>query len=142
MKLIRQVLLLTISIWLLTLPSQGKDDYRYRNITMNDGLTIQRLNRLHDRFEPVSISYEGNSGGLRMLQTRDGRIWIGTWENGLLLMHGDGRLEQVLNPTLTRAGYHIHTLYERDDNCLTIGCDDGMICLNPKTPGAAAVSSR
>lgn len=280
MKLIRRVLLLTISIWFLTLPSQGKDDYRYRNITMNDGLTantvrnivqdpygfiwfgtdnglcrydgrqmqsyripelgmnqyisalltsedavyagtekgvfrltqanqqftrlpmeinsavtslaldkegglwvstmengvwhygiktgqakayplkadfngaaqvmidnanqiwtltnwggpaIQRLNRLHDRFEPVSISYEGNSGGLRMLQTRDGRIWIGTWENGLLLMHGDGRLEQVLNPTLTRAGYHIHTLYERDDNCLTIGCDDGMICLNPKT---------
>ena len=77
-----------------------------------------------DRFEPVSISYEGNCGGLRMLQTRD------------------SRLEQVLNPTLTRAGYHIHTLYERDDNCLTIGCDDGMICLNPKTPGAAAVSSR
>ena len=97
------------------------------------GPAIQRLNRLHDRFEPVGISYEGNSGGLRMLQTRDGRIWIGTWENGLLLMHGDGRLEQVLNPTLTRAGYHIHTLYERDDNCLTIGCDDGMICLNPKT---------
>ncbi len=102
-------------------------------ITNWGGPAIQRLNRLHDRFEPVSISYEGNSGGLRMLQTRDGRIWIGTWENGLLLMHGDGRLEQVLNPTLTRAGYHIHTLYERDDNCLSIGCDDGVICFNPKT---------
>ena len=102
-------------------------------ITNWGGPAIQRLNRLHDRFEPVSISYEGNSGGLRMLQTRDGRIWIGTWENGLLLMHGDGRLEQVLNPTLTRAGYHIHTLYERDDNCLCIGCDDGVICFNTKT---------
>ena len=94
---------------------------------------IQRLNRLHDRFEPVRVSYEGNSGGLRMLQTRDGRIWIGTWEDGLLLMHSDGRLEQVLNPVLTRVGNHIHTLYENGDNSISIGCDDGVICFNPKT---------
>lgn len=40
-------------------------------ITNWGGPAIQRLNRLHDRFEPVSISYEGNSGGLRMLQTRE-----------------------------------------------------------------------
>lgn len=94
---------------------------------------IERLNRLHDRFEPVMTKYDGNSGGLRMLQTRDGRIWIGTWEDGLLLMHGDGRLEQVLNPTLARVGQHIHTLHERADDCISIGCDDGVICFNPKT---------
>ncbi len=94
---------------------------------------IERLNRLHDQFEPVGISYDGNSGGLRMLQTRDGRIWIGSWEDGLLLMHGDGRLEQVLNPALARVGQHIHTLYERADDCISIGCDDGVICFNPKT---------
>ena len=94
---------------------------------------ILRLNRLHDRFEPVDINYNGYYGGLRMLQTRDGQIWIGSWEEGLLLMHSDGRLEQVLNPDQTKVGNHIHTLFQRSDDCLCIGCDDGVICLNPKT---------
>ncbi len=104
---------------------------------------ILRLNRLHDQFEPVSISYDGQPaspsgvpkdyGGLRMLQTRDGQIWVGTWEDGLLLMHSDGRLEQVLNPAQTKVGNHIHTLFQRSDDCLCIGCDDGVISLNPKT---------
>ena len=102
-------------------------------ITNWGGPAIQRLNRLHDKFEPVNINYTGNAGGLRMLQTRDGRIWVGTWEDGLLLMHDDGRLEQVLSPRLTQAGNHIHTLYERDADCICIGCDDGVICFNPKT---------
>ena len=73
------------------------------------GPAIERLNRLHDQFEPVGISYDGNSGGLRMLQTRDGRIWIGSWEDGLLLCplyrhkrwrlgRNDGRSE-LLQPT-------------------------------------------
>ena len=102
-------------------------------ITNWGGPAIQRLNRLHDKFEPANISYEGYTSGLRMLQTSDGRIWIGSWEDGLLLMHDDGRLEQVLNPLLTKTGHHIHTLYERDENCICIGCDDGVICFNPKS---------
>ena len=102
-------------------------------ITNWGGPAIQRLNRLHDKFEPINTKYEHNTGGLRMLQTHDGRIWVGTWEDGLLLMHDDGRLEQVLKPSLTQAGHHIHTLYERDENCICIGCDDGVICFNPKT---------
>ena len=94
---------------------------------------VQRLNRLHDRFEPVALTYNGDYGGLRMLQTRDGRIWIGSWEQGLLLMDSNGKLEQMLNPNLAKVGSHIHALYERDDNCICIGCDDGTICFNPKT---------
>ena len=94
---------------------------------------IQRLNRLHDRFEPVNLGYDGNYSGLRMLQTRDGRMWIGSWEEGLLLMHGDGRLEQVLDPRRTKTGHHIHTLFQRSDDCIWIGCDDGVVCFNPKT---------
>lgn len=94
---------------------------------------IQKLNRLHDRFEPVELKFSGNYNALRMLQTRDGRMWLGTWDNGLLLMHGDGRLEQMLNPALTQVGSHIHALFERSDDCLCIGCDDGVICFNPKT---------
>ena len=94
---------------------------------------VQRLNRLHDRFEPVNLSFKGLPISLRMLQTRDGRYWLGTWEYGLLLMHSDGRLEQVLNPQLTKVGWHIHALYEEPDGHICIGCDDGLIHLDPKT---------
>ena len=102
-------------------------------ITNWGGPAIQRLNRLHDRFEPVTVKYDGVYNGLRLFQTKDGQIWIGTWEEGLLLMHSDGRLEQVLSPKVTGAGHHIHRIYERSDDCLCIGCDDGVICFNPKT---------
>lgn len=94
---------------------------------------VQRLNRLHDRFETVALAYSRNYNGLRMLQTSDGRMWLGTWEEGLLLMHADGSLEQMLSPTLAKVGNHIHALFERDDDTICIGCDDGIFCFNPKT---------
>ena len=94
---------------------------------------VQKLNRLHDQFEPVSLSFNGVATSLRMLQTKDGRLWLGTWEHGLLLMHNDGTLEQVLNPQQTKVGWHIHTLYELSEEYICIGCDDGVVRLNPKT---------
>ena len=94
---------------------------------------VHRLNRLHNRFEAVNLDFTENYNSLRMLQTKDGRLWLGTWESGLLQLHSDGRVERVLNPKLTNVGNHIHTLFERDDHCICIGCDDGVICLNPNT---------
>lgn len=94
---------------------------------------IQKLNRLHNQFEPVNLSFKGVPTSLRMLQTRDGRYWLGTWEHGLLQMHSDGQLEQVLNPQLTKAGWHIHTLFEDPDGSICIGCDDGLIRLDPRS---------
>lgn len=94
---------------------------------------VQRLNRLHDRFEPVELTADKSYNALRMLQTRDGRLWLGTWENGLMLMHGDGRLEQVLSPATDKTGLHIHTLFQRSEDCICIGCDNGVVCFNPKT---------
>jgi len=94
---------------------------------------ILRLNRLHNKFEPVELVSSENYNALRMLQTRDGGLWLGTWENGLMKIHSDGHLEQMLSPTITKVGLHIHTLFERSDDCICIGCDDGTICFNPKT---------
>lgn len=95
--------------------------------------TLHKLNRLHDRFDPVTLDFPASYNSLRMLQTHDGQMWLGSWEHGLLLMHNDGRLEQILNPAETKVGMHIHTLFERTDDCIFIGCDDGLIGLNPKT---------
>ena len=91
---------------------------------------ISRLNRLHDKFEQPAFSSPVSYNSLRMLQTRDGRLWLGTWEQGLMLIHSNGQLEQVLpNDVAT----HIHTLYERSDNTICIGCDDGLINFAPNT---------
>ena len=59
---------------------------------------VTRLNRLQDRFEPVMLDCEGGYNSLCMTQTRDGRIWLGTWENGLMLLHPDGKLERKIDP--------------------------------------------
>ena len=96
--------------------------------------SVSRLNRLHDKFEPVVFKYPEPYNSLRMLQTRDGRLWLGTWNQGLMLIHSDGHLEQMLPP---QSCAHIHTLFERSDNTILIGCDDGLISYNPMTHQSA-----
>lgn len=91
---------------------------------------VSRLNRLHAKFERAELKSPVPYNSLRMLQTRDGRQWLGSWEHGLLLMHSDGHLEQMLPDGIAT---HIHTLFERPDNTICIGCDDGLICFNPNT---------
>ena len=91
---------------------------------------VSRLNRLHDKFEQSAFSSSVAYNSLRMLQTRDGQLWLGTWEQGLILIQSNGQLQQVLpNGVAT----HIHTLFERSDNTICIGCDDGLICFDPNT---------
>ena len=110
------------------------NDNQVWTVTNWDYPVVYRLNRLHDRFEPLTLQPTAlNHSALCMLQTRDGQIWLGTWENGLMLLHSDGQLEQVFSPSESKVGSHIHTLYELSDDCICIGCDDGAIGFNPKT---------
>ena len=94
---------------------------------------VQRLNKVSDAFEPVSLSYDGPYQSLCMLQTGDGTLWLGSWEEGLLRIDDDGRLEAVLSPAADGVGHHIHTLYELSADCIAIGCDDGPISLDTRT---------
>lgn len=94
--------------------------------------TLNRLNRNSDAFEEVRLTYPNSYNALRILQTRDGRLWLGCWEEGLLLLN-KGSLEQMLSPKDSKVGHHIHTLYERADGIICIGSDDGLICFNPET---------
>lgn len=96
---------------------------------------VSRLNRLHDKFEAAELTLAGTAapGSMAMLQTRDGRLWLGSWEHGLLLMHDDGRLEPMLTPAKDGVGQHIHTLFERADGTICIGSDDGAFGFDPLT---------
>ncbi len=102
-------------------------------VSNSDSSPVNRLNRLHDKFEHVQFDYPNGYGALRMLQTRDGRLWLGSWDEGLLSMQNDGKLVQVFSPRETKMGLHIHTLFEHPDDIIYMGCDDGVVCYNLHT---------
>ena len=95
---------------------------------------LSKLNKAKDVFVPCRFRTTlSDYGSLTMMQGHDGTLWLGTWKQGLLRITDNGCLEQVLRPSLAGVGYHIHTLYENGNNCILIGCDDGVVCFNPKT---------
>lgn len=106
---------------------------RIWTISNANPMSVQRLNRLHDAFEAVALQSDVPYNGLCMLESRDRHIYLGTWTNGLMQMHADGSLKQVINPQLTGEGFHIHTLFQFADDQIYIGCDDGLLCYNPIT---------
>ena len=94
---------------------------------------VAQLNRLHDAFEHVPLQSDVACNGLCMMEARDGRFYLGTWTQGLLLMNADGQTQQVISPQINGEGFHIHTLYQQSDDRIYIGCDDGLLCYNPTT---------
>ena len=81
------------------------------------------------RLDSITLQPTGREA---QLKTSDGRLWIGTWNDGLMLMGSDGQRRQVLSPTLTGLGTHIHTLFEYDAQTLLIGCDEGLVAYDTR----------
>ena len=86
---------------------------------------VWRLNKGKDVFEQVQLQADVSYGSVAMLQTGDGRRWLGTWEHGLMLMGDDGTLE-LMPQTASGHCLHIHTLVELSASQLLVGCDDGL----------------
>lgn len=102
---------------------------------------ISRLNRLHDRFETVKYNYSGNYNALSMLQTHDGRLWLGSWEQGLLNITDNGDIHAV-SGTGSVSCQHIHSLYEwqadgkgatATESVICVASDDGLLSYNSKS---------
>ena len=90
-----------------------------------------RLNKATNRFEPYVVkSGIAAFSGMAMTQDAEGNLLVGTWNQGLLRLNADGTVEQLLNPNLTNAGYHIHSLLKYSPTELYIGSDDGLILYN------------
>lgn len=99
----------------------------------NAGSMLFRFNKASNKFAAVDIGNIAGSGGCySMLQSRDGTFWLGMWTGGLYRFKDGHQPEQVLSPTLSQVGNHIHHLYEQSDGHLLIGCDDGLIEFNPQ----------
>lgn len=90
-----------------------------------DGVVpLWRLDKLTDTFSPANL-LSASPNSITMLQTSDKRLWLGTWEHGIMLIHDDGSLEPMPIPT---GGHcqHIRTLFELSPTQLLLGCDDGL----------------
>ncbi|MCR5240470.1 MAG: hypothetical protein K6E15_09975, partial [Prevotella sp.] len=57
----RIILLLTLTL-LILFPCEGRDDYRYRNLTMNDGLTANTVRNIVQ--DPYGFIWFGTDNGL------------------------------------------------------------------------------
>lgn len=86
-----------------------------------------RLNKSADKFTSFALKSFHEISGMSMLQDYDGSILIGSWDDGLIKVKGDGTVEQLLNPTLANVGHHIHALYKKSPTEIFIGSDDGLI---------------
>lgn len=95
--------------------------------------SLVRLNKVRDRFETVKVKGPYSYGSLAILQTREGTMWLGTWEDGLMRLHDDGTLQQVGGPSAVAKFRHIHTLFDYSPDCILIGCDGGLMSYNPLT---------
>ena len=102
---------------------------------------VCRLNRLHDRFETVEFNYSGHYSGLSMLQTHDGRLWLGSWEQGLLNITNNGNIIDA-SATTPFSCQHIHSLYEwqvdgkgttATESIICVASDDGLLSYNTKS---------
>jgi len=70
-----------------------------------------------------------------MIQMADGKILVGTWEDGLVTMTPDGYTKRLVPPSLsaTTGNYHIHKLYMYSPYEVYIGSDDGIMSYNLQT---------
>lgn len=86
-----------------------------------------RLNRANSTFEPVSMSDGLDADGMCIAQAQDGSLLFGTWSNGVIVLHPDGNVSQLLNPQEHGVGSHIHALLPQGESSLLVGCDEGLI---------------
>ncbi len=91
------------------------------------GTSIFRLNKSTDKFEPLVLKSPMAFNGMCMLQVADGGFLVGSWDNGLFKVNGDGSVEQLINTNLTNVAHHIHCLFKKSATEILIGSDEGLI---------------
>jgi len=103
----------------------------------NNSAPLARFNQNRRQFEPFTLlDAQGqpfDAAGLALHQTPDGRLWVGTWDQGLVSF--DVRTHQ-LRVELSPVGHslsHTHSVMQYDDHHLFIGSDEGMTLYNTQT---------
>ncbi len=86
-----------------------------------------RLNKSTDKFDVFPVKTSLSLSGMSMLQVGDNNLLIGTWDNGLVKLNGDGTVEQLINPAISNHAHHIHSLFKKSATEVLVGSDDGLL---------------
>jgi len=88
---------------------------------------LWRLDKTKDRFEPVAVTAQQSlpTDLTCMIQTSDGRRWLGTSEHGLWQLTDDNQMVSIPAPA-TGHNLHIHALIEQSQHQLLVCSDDGL----------------
>lgn len=93
----------------------------------NGGSTaLLQLDKLRNIFVPTAHPVQ--DGAMCMLQTRDGRLWLGSWNQGLLALSHD-----TATPLFRQQLNHIHALCEVSTDRLLVGADEGLFVYHPQS---------
>ncbi|MBR6486867.1 MAG: hybrid sensor histidine kinase/response regulator, partial [Lachnospiraceae bacterium] len=90
----------------------------YSGVIRYDGSTFERLN-----------STNGLTSARVMFEDTDGRIWVGTNDNGVVVLDGHTRLHYSYEDGLTSSS--IRTLVQGGDGCIYIGSTSGVSYVDP-----------
>ena len=88
---------------------------------------VYRLNKSTDKFDVFPLKSSLSLSSMSMLQTDDNNLLIGTWDNGLVKLNGDGTVEQLINPVTSNHAHHIHSLCKKSATEVLVGSDDGLL---------------
>lgn len=90
-----------------------------------------RLNKVKNQFERfVKRDAVKELVGLSMAQAADGTLLVGTWNQGLFAIAGDGTAKLLLDPVVAGVGYHIHKIMPRGEHEVYVASDDGLFLFN------------
>ncbi len=94
-------------------------------LSSNDSLPLWQLNRSTDSFVPLQIQYDHPLLATAIQNAGEGQLWVGTKDNGLMLLCRDGNIEQMSMKEVGHA-QHVNFLFEFSSTKLLVGCDDGL----------------
>lgn len=101
-------------------------------LTSYDNPGIWRFDKSAGRFRKTG---EGLNVEARvMCETTDGKLWVATWNDGLLCKEGaDGKIRRYLPEGDPCHPSYVHSMIEYTKGVLLIGCDDGLVVFNTFT---------
>ncbi len=94
-------------------------------LSSNDSLPLWQLNRSTDRFVPMSASNPYPFVATFVLHAGEGKMWVGSQNHGLLLLHQNGLIEPMTSDEFGHA-QHVNAIIEYSPTQLLLGCDDGL----------------
>ena len=128
-----------VQVRVFRIPENGIDQFVMSLTAEGDSLLLSTARGVFsfsprtERFRRLEGMKGHQTGRGDRLQTHDGRLWVGTWEEGLMLMADNKAPQQILSPVRDGVGHHIHKLFEFDQRYVLIGCDEGLVAYDMQT---------